>query len=147
MGTRRCGGLFARILTSWTDRDGGRTEPGISASEWTLLIIDDDQLFRDAAIALLDGAGFRVLGDASDGATGLEQAERLRPDVVLVDVNLPDISGFELCRRLVDAGYVVVLCSVREASDYGPLQAWAGARGFVPKMALTSQRLAQELDR
>ncbi|WP_329375925.1 response regulator [Streptomyces sp. NBC_01483] len=134
------------ILAACTDRDGGGTEPGISGSDWTLLIIDDDQLFRDAAIALLDGAGFRVLGDAADGATGVEQAERIRPDVVLLDVNLPDINGFELCRRLVDAGYEVVLCSVHEASDYGPLLAWSGARGFVPKVALTSQRLARELD-
>ncbi|MET8760677.1 response regulator transcription factor [Lentzea sp. NPDC004782] len=111
-----------------------------------MLIVDDDQFFREMAAALLDGPGVIVVGQAADGATGVEQARRLRPDVVLLDIQLPDLSGLEVCRILVDAGFQVVLCSAREASVYGPLVAQSGARGFISKTVLSPQELTRIIE-
>jgi DNA-binding NarL/FixJ family response regulator len=110
-----------------------------------VLIVDDDQFFREMAVALLDGQGLNVVGEAADGAAGVEQAHRLRPDVVLLDVQLPDLNGFEVGRILVNAGFQVVLCSAREASAYGPLVARSGARGFIAKAVLSPQELKRIL--
>jgi DNA-binding NarL/FixJ family response regulator len=147
---RRYQDLRARLGRSHTVPYGsGRlaeTELHIGGKERTLLIVDDDQPFREVAKALLDGAGFRVVGVAEDGVACRDQAERLRPHVVLLDVQLPDTNGFDLCRFLVDAGHEVVLCSVREAAEYGPLVAWCGARAFVAKQSLSPQALTEVLD-
>ncbi|MEW9552368.1 response regulator transcription factor [Nonomuraea sp. NPDC050783] len=130
----------------WTGNARNRAEQDISASELTVLIVDDDRFFREMAAALLDGQGLVVVGDAADGAAGIEQACRLRPDVVLLDIQLPDLSGFEVCRILVDAGLQVVLCSAREASAYGPLVARSGARGFISKTVLSPQELTRIIE-
>ena len=66
----------------------------------TVLIVDDHDGFRDSARALLEAEGFAVVGDAADGATAVAAVERLRPDVVLVDVQLPDVDGFTVAGRL-----------------------------------------------
>jgi len=66
----------------------------------TILIVDDDPRFRQQARHLLADDGFVVIGEAVDGASGLEAAQALRPDFVLLDIGLPDISGYEVARRI-----------------------------------------------
>jgi DNA-binding NarL/FixJ family response regulator len=110
----------------------------------TVLIVDDHPSFRSSAHALLEAEGFEVVGEAADGASAIEAVERLHPDVVLLDVQLPDIDGFEVTRRLTSNGDgpSVVLVSSRELSDYGPLVDGSGARGFLPKNELTGAAVA-----
>jgi DNA-binding NarL/FixJ family response regulator len=105
----------------------------------TVLIVDDHPSFRATARLLLESDGFDVVGEAADGASALRAADDLHPDVVLLDVNLPDLDGFEVASRLTanGAGPAVVLCSSRDAKDFGELVARSGARGFVAKADLS----------
>jgi DNA-binding NarL/FixJ family response regulator len=103
------------------------------------LIVDDHPSFRSTAHAVLEAEGFEVVGEAEDGESAIDAFARLRPDVVLLDVQLPDIDGFEVTRRLMSNGEgpAIVLVSSRDCCDYGSLVADSGARGFVPKNELT----------
>jgi DNA-binding NarL/FixJ family response regulator len=109
----------------------------------TVLIVDDHPSFRATARALLEAEGFTVVGEAADGAEALAKTSELRPDVVLLDVQLPDIDGFEVTRRLCANGAspAIILVSSRDAADYGELISGCGARGFVPKGELTGAAL------
>jgi DNA-binding NarL/FixJ family response regulator len=109
----------------------------------TVLIVDDHPSFRATARAILQADGFDVVGEAENGASGLECAKKLRPDVVLLDVQLPDFDGFEVASRLTGNGRGprVVLTSSRDADDFGPLVAESGALGFVPKAELSGAAL------
>jgi DNA-binding NarL/FixJ family response regulator len=109
----------------------------------TVLIVDDHPSFRATARALLEADGFDVVGEAENGVTALRSAKKLHPDLVLLDVQLPDFDGFEVCVRLTgDApGPIVVMTSSRDASDFGPLVAESGAKGFVPKAELSGAAL------
>lgn len=110
-----------------------------------LVIVDDHDSFREWARQLLDHEGFEVLGLAADGRSAIELVERLRPDVVLLDVQLPDISGFDVAERL--AGQVaVVLTSSRSAADYGTRVQQSAAKGFVAKAELSSETLQAIMD-
>ena len=105
----------------------------------TILIVDDHPTFRETARALLEADGFEVVGEAGDGSSALDAVAELRPEVVLLDVNLPDFDGFEVSRRLAaqpDAPRVV-LTSSRDRSDYGAVVGTCGALGFVPKSELS----------
>jgi DNA-binding NarL/FixJ family response regulator len=110
----------------------------------TMLIVDDHEVFRGIARLLLEGEGFVVVGEAADGASALGAADRLRPDVVVLDVQLPDMTGFEVSRRLLTCGLAgrVVLVSSRHASEYGELIDESGAVGFISKDELSGSRLA-----
>jgi DNA-binding NarL/FixJ family response regulator len=112
-----------------------------------ILIVDDHRGFREMARRLLATGGFDVVGEAADGARALEAVARLRPDVVLLDVQLPDANGFELAARLGSNGYSpdVVLTSSRHAAEFGGLVERSGARGFIPKAKLSGKRLAELL--
>ena len=105
----------------------------------TLLIVDDHPSFRASARAILQSEGFDVVGEATDGATAIEAAQVLHPDVVLLDVQLPDMSGFDVCERLRGNGSApeVVLVSSHDASDFGPCIQKSGAAGFVTKGELS----------
>jgi CheY-like chemotaxis protein len=106
----------------------------------TVLVVDDHPSFRRFACRLLQAAGFSVVDEAEDGASALAAARRLRPDVVLLDVLLPDTTGFEVAEELSaepDAP-VVVLTSSRSKSDLGPSLARSSARGFIAKSDLTA---------
>lgn len=110
----------------------------------TVLIVDDHPSFRASARVLLESEGFQVVGEAVDGASALTEAGRLRPQLVLLDVQLPDIDGFDVAARLTgeDTSPAVILVSSRDSSDFGPLVSRSGARGFVPKAELSGERLA-----
>ena len=110
----------------------------------TVLIVDDHAAFRHSASALLEAEGFRVIGQAADGTDAVEQAGRLRPEVVLLDIQLPDADGFAVAERLAalpDAPRVVLISS-REASAYGNRVRDAPARGFIAKRELSGEALA-----
>src|SRR3954452_14494963 len=105
----------------------------------TILIVDDHPSFRATARRLLEIEGFLVLGEATDGASAIVEILRLAPDVVLLDVSLPDIDGFEVAARVRERGSLsaIVLTSSRDGADFGTLVAESPARGFVPKGELT----------
>ena len=109
----------------------------------TLLIVDDHPGFRSLARRLLEAGGFEVVGEAADGLGAVAIARELRPDVVLLDIQLPDIDGFQVTARLADgeAGPVVVLTSTRDRADYGELVERSGAHGFIPKAELSGAAL------
>jgi DNA-binding NarL/FixJ family response regulator len=108
-----------------------------------VLIVDDHPSFRASARVLLEAEGFNVVGEAVDGASALTEAGRLQPEIVLLDVQLPDIDGFDVAARLTghDDSPVVILVSSRDSSDFGPLVSRSGARGFVPKSELSGERV------
>jgi DNA-binding NarL/FixJ family response regulator len=110
----------------------------------TVLIVDDHPSFRASARMLLEAEGYSVIGEAEDGLSALAAVEELRPDVVLLDVQLPDIDGFEVTRRLTsdNDGPSVVLVSSPDGRDFGPLVESSGACGFVPKNELSGQAVS-----
>jgi DNA-binding NarL/FixJ family response regulator len=112
----------------------------------SVLIVDDHAAFRAAARKLLEADGLAVAGEAGDGAAALDQARRLRPDVVLLDIALPDASGFDLADALASAGLRVILVSSRQASDLGRRVAQSPALGFVPKDELSAARVRALLE-
>ena len=109
----------------------------------TVLIVDDHPSFRQSARALLESDGWEVVGEAADGRSALSAAGDLHPDLVLLDVQLPDLDGFEVARRLRTGpgGPEVVMTSSRDACDYGTLAVDNGARGFVAKSELSGRAL------
>jgi DNA-binding NarL/FixJ family response regulator len=113
----------------------------------TVLIVDDHPSFRATARAILEADGFEVVGEAEDGTSAVEAVHRLHPDVVLLDVQLPDMDGFAVAATLGANGYMptIVLTSSRDAADFGPLVAECGARGFVPKAELSGAALSAVL--
>jgi DNA-binding NarL/FixJ family response regulator len=113
----------------------------------SVLIVDDHAGFRAAAGALLEAEGFEVVGEAADGASALEAVRRLRPDVVLLDVRLPDRSGFDVAELLAHAERMpaVVFVSSRRASAFRwRLEANPRWR-FIAKSELTGEALAAAL--
>ena len=112
----------------------------------TILIVDDHPSFRASARTVLESEGFDVIGEAADGASAIAEICRLRPEVVLLDVQLPDIDGFDVCLQITAHAEhpTVIMTSSRDGSDFGPLVSTSGARGFVPKAELSGARM-QEL--
>ena len=110
----------------------------------TALIVDDHPSFRRFARRLLESAGYEVIGDAEDGASAIASVGTLRPDVVLLDVLLPDMTGFDVARELAARPErpLVVLTSSRSASDLGALAGTEHAHGFISKGDLTVAALA-----
>ena len=111
----------------------------------TVLIVDDHPSFRAVARMMLETDGFAVVGTEEDGESGVAGTLRLEPDVVLLDVELPDIDGFEVAARLRAAGSraAIVLASSRDRADFGSLVDESGARGFLTKADLTRRRHPQ----
>jgi DNA-binding NarL/FixJ family response regulator len=113
----------------------------MSAMTQTILIVDDHAVFRASARTLLERGGFEVVGEAATGAECLKLAAKLRPAVVLLDVQLPDLSGFDVAERLQDLHDPphVILTSTRESGDFGSLVTTTAARGFVGKAELSAE--------
>ena len=108
-----------------------------------VLIVDDHAEFRALARAVLEADGFVVAGEAADGAGALLEIERTHPDIVLLDVQLPDANGFDVALELDGPGSpLVVMTSSRDASDFGARMAASSARGFIPKSRLSGPALA-----
>jgi DNA-binding NarL/FixJ family response regulator len=106
----------------------------------SVLIVDDHAAFRTSLRRLLEVDGFEVVGEAADGASGLARARELQPDLVVVDVGLPDASGFDVAERLRGLPSKVVLVSSRREAGRGVTR--SGAVGFVPKELLCGATLA-----
>jgi DNA-binding NarL/FixJ family response regulator len=114
----------------------------------TVLIVDDHAAFRTSARALLEADGFDVVGESGDGDEALEAVEALRPQVVLLDIQLPGIDGFAVATELADRvdPPAVVLVSSRDAAAYGPRLRDTPSRGFISKSELSGKALAALID-
>jgi DNA-binding NarL/FixJ family response regulator len=105
-----------------------------------VLIIDDNTAFRAAARQLLERSGFVVVAEAGDGASGLREAKERRPDLAVVDVQLPASDGFEVAKQLceIEVPPQVILVSSLDGADFGALVAGSPALGFIPKAELSA---------
>jgi CheY-like chemotaxis protein len=109
----------------------------------SVLVVDDHPTFRANARRLLEAEGLEVVGEAADGISALAEVERLRPQVVLLDIQLPDIDGFEVAARVSQDGWpCVILVSSRDLGDFGQLVAQSAAAGFIPKGELSGAAIA-----
>jgi DNA-binding NarL/FixJ family response regulator len=111
----------------------------------SVLIVDDHDEFRARVRELLLAAGYRVVGEAADAAGAVAQTRALQPDVLVLDVQLPDGDGFSVAAELDRArdAPLIVLISSREAADYGSRIAESAAVGFIHKPELTRARVAE----
>ena len=111
----------------------------------TIVIVDDHAGFRAFARRLLEAGGLGVVGEAEDGRSALALIERLGPDLVLLDIQLPDIDGFEVARRIAEDGSPsrVLLTSTREAVDYGGRLGETPSLGFIPKADLSASAILE----
>ncbi|HEV2415864.1 MAG TPA: response regulator [Candidatus Dormibacteraeota bacterium] len=113
-----------------------------------VLIVDDHAGFRHVARQLVEQIGRVVVGEAETGKEALTKARRLKPDIVLLDIQLPDVDGLAVSASLTSdaTSPVVVLVSTRGASDYGPRLDGCGALGFIAKADLTAESLRALLE-
>ena len=109
----------------------------------TVLIVDDHPSFRASARRMLEADGYEVVGEAADGTSAIDAVRELQPDVVLLDVRLPDVDGFQVAERLAanGAAAAVVLTSSRDRSDFAYEIVASPARGFIPKSELSAQAI------
>ena len=112
-----------------------------------VLVVDDHAGFRRCARVLLTAEGFDVVGEAEDGSAALTLAAELEPELVLLDVQLPDFDGFEVASRLLTRNRElrIVLISSRDRSAYGSLIETSGAIGFISKAELSGGTLEKLL--
>ena len=114
--------------------------PLVSAGR--VLLVDDHAGFRAVARRLLESEGWNVVGEAADGTSALAAAARLRPDVVLLDIGLPDLDGFAVAERLARGGAAdIVLISSRDRAAYADRIASSAALGYIAKGDLDGDRL------
>jgi len=113
-----------------------------------VLVVDDHPSFRRGASALLAAEGYDVVGQAEDGASAVALASEVGPDLVLLDIQLPDMDGFAVAERLLanDPDLEIVLVSSRDRSSYGPLIEASGARGLLAKGDLSGAALGRLLE-
>lgn len=111
----------------------------------SVLIVDDHPSFRASARRMLEADGYTVVGEAADGEAALAAVAELGPDLVLLDVQLPGIDGFEVAARLGAGGGApaIVLTSSRDGAEYGDAVAESPARGFIAKAELSGAALAE----
>jgi two-component system, response regulator PdtaR len=111
-----------------------------------LLVVDDHEMLRAALVDLLVQAGFEVAGEAADGESSVELARSLAPDLVLMDVHLPGIDGFEASRRILAASGtrppVIFLISTYEAAEYLDQPTDCGAAAYLAKAHFGSAALS-----
>jgi CheY-like chemotaxis protein len=130
-------------------RSGARGSPevihvaGRQAGVMKVLIVDDSASFRAAARSMLELRAFAVVAEAVDGPDALEKVGEFRPDVVLLDIQLPGMDGIEVAEKLslLDDPPVMVLTSSRSARDYGLRLLMAPARGFIAKEEISAALL------
>jgi CheY-like chemotaxis protein len=120
---------------------------GSSGAGQRVLIVDDNAEFRRLARSLLEYGGYAVVGEAGDGTSALAACESLRPAIVLLDIQLPDLDGFQVAALLAaepDAPEIVLISS-RDSRSYRRQLAVTGARGFIAKAELSADSLARAL--
>ncbi len=121
----------------------------MSGKQQSVLVVDDHPAFRASLRRLLESEGYTVVGEAGDGIAAVRAASQLQPDVVVLDIQLPDIDGFEVADRIeaaaIDTAPAIVLVSSRDRSDFGPLLDSSRVRGFVSKAELTGEALSELL--
>jgi CheY-like chemotaxis protein len=119
-------------------------EPGSGSGTLRILIVDDSRHFLDAARGVLEGDGVTVVGVASTRAEAVRLARELRPDGILVDVDLGDESGLDLCRELASSDAPpVVLISAYPESELADLIAASPAVGFLSKSELSADAISR----
>ena len=113
----------------------------------TVLVVDDHKPFRETARVLLESEGYDVVGEAEDGMAAIRITREVQPDLVLLDINLPDIDGFDVASRLCadEDAPAVILVSSHDGSDFGPLVERSGARGFIAKAELSGAAIDEVL--
>jgi DNA-binding NarL/FixJ family response regulator len=123
---------------------GGSCEAGTVTVLHSVLVVDDQAPFRSAAKAVLRRMeGFELAGEAASGPEAIELVDRLRPALVLMDINMPEMNGIE-ATRLITAAHpdvVVILCSTYDASDLPSGTAASGASGYLNKEQLAADTL------
>ena len=109
----------------------------------TVLIVDDHPSFRTSARRMLETDGYVVVGEAADGGSAIDAVRALRPDVVLLDIRLPDVDGFQVAELLAANGAApaIVLTSSRDRSDFGYEIEASPAHGFIPKSELSAEAI------
>jgi CheY-like chemotaxis protein len=113
---------------------------------WTVLVVDDHPAFRASARRLLELDGLEVVGEAADAESAVRAAREIRPDVILLDIGLPDRSGYEVAEQLAAEPVAVVLVSSRAQSDLGRRASESGALGFVSKERLSGEAILALLE-
>jgi DNA-binding NarL/FixJ family response regulator len=113
----------------------------------TVLVVDDHGGFRASVRELLEAEGFVVVGEAVDAASGIEAVRRLRPDIVLLDIQLPDFNGVVASKRMaaLNGSSAIVLTSSRDVSDCAGDLHESPARGFIPKSELSGLAIRELL--
>jgi DNA-binding NarL/FixJ family response regulator len=109
----------------------------------TILIVDDHPSFRTSARRMLETDGYDVIGEAADAASAIDAVSELHPEVVLLDIRLPDLDGFQVAEKLAETGAVpaIVLTSSRDRSDFGYEIDASPAHGFIPKSELSAEAI------
>ena len=137
------GSCEADCVTSPHSVGPGGRPPGSTRS---VLVVDDQAPFRFAARAVLRRLeGFEFEGEASSGPEAIELVDRLHPALVLMDINMPEMSGIEATRQIMSAHpeVVVILCSTYDAADLPPAASASGATAYVNKERLASDTIRQ----
>ena len=122
------------------DRPAPREDANVARR---VLLVDDHARFRQTARRALERDGWTIAGEAADGAAGIARAHAIEPDVVVLDVGLPDMSGLEVARRLRRAlpHVAVVIVSTQDSTDFRDLAVANGALAFIPKAELNGATL------
>jgi CheY-like chemotaxis protein len=126
-----------------------KTELVMSAQRMRCVIVDDNRDFLDAAVGLLEHQGISVVAVATSSAEGFQCVHDLRPDVVLIDINLGEESGFDLVEQLhwdgSAAAVPTILISTHAEEDFAELITASPALAFIPKAALSGAAIREAL--
>ncbi len=115
----------------------------------SVLLVDDQETFRDIARdQLATDSAFLIIGEAEDGTGAIQLTEKLHPSVIVMDIQMPDMSGIEAARQILseDPSVRIILTSMGDDAEYGPLAREIGACGFIPKRDLSATSVHRMID-